>query len=113
MEAFKNPKNDIVNLAITAIDPAIPLVVEKETDASDFAIAASLRQSGRSVSFLFFLFKGICFSDFNQFFFTLRQNGNKFLSEFWLRVKTLLQHKFKSRQFHVLIKLIVIKCLSQ
>jgi len=51
VEAFKNLKKDIANSAITTVDPAIPLIVE--TDASDYAIAASLRQSGRPVAFFF------------------------------------------------------------
>ena len=49
VEAFKNLKSDIAKSAVTTIDPTIPLVVE--TDASDCAIAASLRQSGRPIAF--------------------------------------------------------------
>lgn len=49
IRAFQNLKRDIANSAIAAINPSAPLVVE--TDASDSAIAASLRQNGRPVAF--------------------------------------------------------------
>ena len=44
IRAFQNLKRDIANYGIAAINPSPPLVVE--TDASDSAIAASLRQHG-------------------------------------------------------------------
>ena len=47
--AFQNLKRDIANSAIAAINPSAPLVVE--TDASNSAIAASLRQQGQPVAF--------------------------------------------------------------
>ena len=49
IRVFQNLKRDIANSAIAAIDPSAPLVVE--TDASDSAIAASLRQHGRPIAF--------------------------------------------------------------
>ena len=49
IRAFQNLKRDIANSAIAAINPSAPLVVE--TDASDSAIAASLRQHGWPVAF--------------------------------------------------------------
>ena len=49
IRAFQNLKRDIANSAIAAINPSAPLVVE--TNASDLAIAASLRQHGQPVAF--------------------------------------------------------------
>ena len=49
VKAFEKLKQNIAESAITALDPSIPLVVE--TDASDCAIAASLRQADRPVAF--------------------------------------------------------------
>ena len=49
VEAFQGLKKDITKSAITTIDQNIPLVVE--TDASDCAIAASLRQADCPVAF--------------------------------------------------------------
>ena len=49
IRAFQNLKRDIANSAIAAINPSAPLIVE--TNASDSAIAASLRQHGRPVAF--------------------------------------------------------------
>ena len=49
VESFEGLKKDIAKSAITTIDQNIPLVVE--TDASDCAIAASLRQADCPVAF--------------------------------------------------------------
>ena len=49
IRAFQNLKQDIAKSANAAINPSAPLVVE--TDASDSAIAASLRQHGWPVAF--------------------------------------------------------------
>ena len=49
VEVFKMLKEDIKGAAVSAIDPDTPFVVE--TDASDFAIAATLNQAGRPVAF--------------------------------------------------------------
>ena len=48
-EAFQGLKKDIAKPAITTINQNIPLVVE--TNASDCAIAASLRQADHPVAF--------------------------------------------------------------
>ena len=47
--AFDQMKTEIANSCISAVDESIPFTVE--TDASDFAIAATLSQSGRPVAF--------------------------------------------------------------
>lgn len=49
IRAFEDLKKNTAIAAITTFDPSPRLVVE--TDASDCAIAASLRQSGRPVTF--------------------------------------------------------------
>ena len=49
IRAFQNLTWDIANSAIAAINPSAPLVVE--TNVSDLAIAASLRQHGRPAAF--------------------------------------------------------------
>ena len=49
IRAFQNLKKDIANSAIAAINPSALLIVE--TDASDSAISASVRQHGRPVAF--------------------------------------------------------------
>ncbi|KAG7174269.1 pol Retrovirus-related Pol polyprotein from transposon-like 7, partial [Homarus americanus] len=49
IKAFEGLKHDIAGSAVTAIDPTVPFVVE--TDASEYAITASLSQSGRPVAF--------------------------------------------------------------
>ena len=46
---FDSLKQDIINSAVFSIDPDKPLVVE--TDASDYALAASLTQEGKPVAF--------------------------------------------------------------
>lgn len=50
IEAFENFKKDLANSLIVAIN-IVPLVVEK--DASNYVIAATLRQFGHLVVFLF------------------------------------------------------------
>ena len=47
--SFKLLKEDILNGVISAVDPAKPLTVE--TDASDFALSATLTQDGKPVAF--------------------------------------------------------------
>ena len=49
VKAFKLLKEDILKATVTTIDPDVPFTVE--TDASDFAIAATLNQAGRPVAF--------------------------------------------------------------
>ena len=49
VDAFQKLKSDLLNSVMTAIDDSVPFRVE--TDASDFAIAATLTQSGRPVAF--------------------------------------------------------------
>ncbi|CAC5405006.1 unnamed protein product [Mytilus coruscus] len=49
VKAFDDLKSDLENASISAIDKAIPFVVE--TDASDSAVAGSLNQGGRPVAF--------------------------------------------------------------
>ena len=49
LEQFEMLKADIRAATVSAIDPDIPFVVE--TDASEFAIAATLNQAGRPVAF--------------------------------------------------------------
>ena len=46
---FEQLKRDIQSAAVGAVDPDVPLVVEK--DASDYAIGATLNQGGRPVAF--------------------------------------------------------------
>ena len=48
-KSFEQLKDDIVHASVANIDPNIPFVVE--TDASDYAIAATLNQNGRPVAF--------------------------------------------------------------
>ena len=47
--AFENLKKDIAESVVCAINEDAPF--EVETDASDYAIAATLNQSGRPVAF--------------------------------------------------------------
>ena len=47
--SFEQLKNDVKNSAVTAIDPSQTLIVE--TDASDYAIGATLTQNSRPVAF--------------------------------------------------------------
>ena len=47
--AFDTLKNDLKDASLTAIDPTQTLIVE--TDASKFAIGATLTQNGRPVAF--------------------------------------------------------------
>ena len=49
VETFNKIKNEIKDAAVSSIDPEIPFVVE--TDASDFAIGATLNQGGKPVAF--------------------------------------------------------------
>ena len=49
MSAFETLKTDLQDASLTAIDPTQPLIVE--TDASKFAIGATLTQNGRPVAF--------------------------------------------------------------
>ena len=49
LNAFSSLKDDISNSVVLSIDSTVPIVVE--TDASDHAIAVTLNQSGRPVTF--------------------------------------------------------------
>jgi len=49
VKVFDELKDDIANSAVQTVDGSLPLVVE--TDASEYAIAATLNQSGRPVAF--------------------------------------------------------------
>ena len=49
VSAFQLLKAEIADAALVTIDPNIPLVVE--TDASDYAIGATLNQNGKPVAF--------------------------------------------------------------
>ena len=49
IKSFETLKHDLINATMQAIDENIPFTVE--TDASDFAIAATLSQEGRPVAF--------------------------------------------------------------
>ena len=49
MDAFNLLKRDIANATLRSIDESLPFLVE--TDASDYAIAATLSQQGRPVAF--------------------------------------------------------------
>jgi len=49
ISSFQSLKKDIENAVVSSIDPKVPFVVE--TDASDRAIAATLKQNGRPVAF--------------------------------------------------------------
>ena len=49
LDAFNLLKRDIANATLRSIDESLPFLVE--TDASDYAIAATLSQQGRPVAF--------------------------------------------------------------
>jgi hypothetical protein len=49
LSAFEGLKQDITNSIVTTINHNIPLIIE--TDASDYAVAATLSQEGRPVAF--------------------------------------------------------------
>ena len=51
MDAFNLLKRDIANATLHSIDESLPFLVE--TDASDYAIAATLSQQGKPVAFFF------------------------------------------------------------
>ena len=55
-DAFDTLKQDLANVSILAINESLPFTVE--TDASDFAIAATLNQGGRPVAFHSRTFQG-------------------------------------------------------
>ena len=88
---FQNLKRDFANSAIAAINPSAPVVVE--TNASDLAIAASVRQHGRPVAF------------FSRTLSKSKQRHTAIEKEAYAMVEALRKwkHYLISRHFHLII----------